>query len=374
MDGYRLERKIARGSFADVYLTSKDDNFFAMKKVSFDRVNDKIKERLIKEAEIMKNLDHPNIVKLYNVLWHSNSMDLILEYCNSGTLTAEIKKAAYINPDEREAVVKLYMKPIKNALGYLHQLGYTHRDLKPENILLHKVNGKTIVKVADFGFAREITEDLMATCCGSPIFMAPEIIDGKNYDDSIDLWSYGVILYEFLFGYQPVTARNVHELNMKLKTEEIKYPQNKFSIEANDLLRSLLVKDPKKRITWENFCKHLWFTDKSSSLAKNLYLSLLNEQPKSIIDDDLSASYRVATESLEGSTDNVNEGSTDNVHYIGTKSKPIPIPKNKRYDTVCSEHDDFLIINDSDLPSSPNTPMKPLDSFMYWLGYEKIKK
>ena len=149
------------------------------------------------------------------------------------------------------------MKQLASALEYLKNMNIVHRDLKPQNILLS--SDYRTLKITDFNFARELYEnDLAQTLCGSPLYMAPEIIEKQHYSIKSDLWSVGMILYEMVYGNNPYfDACNVIDLLQKIKERSIQY-SDRVSPECNNLLSSLLERDPEKRITWKDFFIHNW--------------------------------------------------------------------------------------------------------------------
>lgn len=299
---YRIEQtKLGSGSFATVYLGTdiQLNKKIAIKKISIKEQLDKLTEieksdrlqKMDREINIMKDLDHPNIVKLLDVVKTSNYWYIIMEYCDKGTLKDVIdtnKKLS--NHFKIEANTYYYLSQLRSALHYINHKGYIHRDIKPTNILLtesiydlatslendknlmfeeenKKNSGKIILKIADFGLARNFdSEDsLLKTTCGSPMYMAPELLTRNRYNMKADFWSYGIIMYELLFGERPFkvseTSRNPYEdLVMMTYTKNIDFHIDyKYTSECNDLLQRLLNKNKDSRINWEQFMAHQWF-------------------------------------------------------------------------------------------------------------------
>ncbi len=256
---------------------------------------------LTDEIELMQKLDHPNIVKYYDVVKTATHWYIIMEYCNSGTLTDVVtyhknmcrKQNLHFN---REANTYYYMKQLVDALNYIKSIGYIHRDIKPQNILLTKPNSsgfvkclnyyyteEIVLKLADFGLAKQNADnDLMNTICGSPLYMAPELLlDTKAYNSKIDLWSCGVVLYELMFGEHPNHAFSIGQIKENLKNKKINFQTHKnFSMQFFDLLKNLLEKDSGKRIDWDTFFNHQWFNYWKNIMDKNLEESLVH--PKRI--------------------------------------------------------------------------------------------
>lgn len=291
---YRIENvQLGKGGFSKVYLGTRieDDQRIAIKIVPLQHKNLKANDMINKlnfEIEVMKNLNHPNIIKFYDAVKTDKHWFIITEYCNYGTLDNVIKynekmsKSKSINFN-REENTYYYLNQLKDALIYLRNLGYIHRDIKPTNVLLNKLsdlnetgetgfnesnksyhlNNNLIVKLSDFGLAKEyqISENkLMETICGSPLYMAPELFINKKYDSQADLWSFGIIMYQMLFGVNPIIAESLPQLVQNLKSKKIDFNLNKnFTNECFDLLKRLLSRNPEERINWETFFNHNWF-------------------------------------------------------------------------------------------------------------------
>ena len=219
-----------------------------------------------REIEVMKTLNHPNILKLYDVIHdpNENVIYLILEYCKKGDFYKFLNKRAL-----KEKHAKRYMVQLANGLQHLINNNIIHRDLKPQNILL---SDNDEIKLTDFGFARYYEIDTMVdTLCGSPLYMAPEIMKHKRYTINADLWSVGVIMYEMLVGKVPYSASTHIELLNKIENKELVIPEF-LSNNCKDLLKKLLDKNPDKRITWDDFFSHVWFDDLIENSKENKLL------------------------------------------------------------------------------------------------------
>ena len=253
---YILTKIIGKGSFSNVYKAFHIERkeYYAMKVVSLKNLANKIIENIETEISIMINIKHDNIVRLYETIKTDKYICLIIDYCDGEDLNKYIKKNGRIS----EKQTKIFMTQIAAGLYYLHSLNLIHRDLKPHNILLSK-NGN--IKIADFGFVKDYTENSMFdTLCGSPIYMAPEILQHKKYDAKVDLWSIGIILYELLSAEPPFMASNHIQLLKTIETTKFKFPKNIIiSTDCINIIESLLVVDPKKRISFEKFFNHPFF-------------------------------------------------------------------------------------------------------------------
>ncbi|CAM9019149.1 unnamed protein product [Wickerhamomyces anomalus] len=203
-----------------------------------------------REIIIMKLLNHPNVLRLYDVWETSKSLYLILEYVEGGELfDLLVEKGPLL---EKEAI--RYFTQIILGASYCHALGICHRDLKPENLLLdHDLN----IKIADFGMAAlENNDRLLETSCGSPHYAAPEIVSGKHYHGfESDVWSCGVILFALLTGRLPFDDENIRNLLLKVQNGVFEMPQD-ISIEAQDLISKMLTVEPSKRIKTHEILNH----------------------------------------------------------------------------------------------------------------------
>lgn len=260
--------KIGRGSSGVVYLGYhyKTRDKVAIKRVDISNLNQKM-AKLWNEIQIMKGLNHPNVIKLYDVHLDIKNeyLYLVMEYCDGSDLSDFIND--YILDLSQ---THHYMKQIKDGLHYLRRKGVVHRDLKPHNMLLSQDK----IKIADFGLSIMNNQygHLMQTMCGSPLYMSPEIIEHQKYTAKSDLWSIGIIMYQLIYREHPYqNCRNFAELTQKVKNEEISYPdQPSLDALTQDLLRSLLTKNPHDRITWEDFFHHVWFRHSPPHQKSNL--------------------------------------------------------------------------------------------------------
>lgn len=250
---------IGFGTFSRVYKAKniKTGLEVALKRIDSGGLTDSLRARLDKEIYICKNLDHPNIVKLYEVIEDTENdyLYLVLEYCSGGDLKEFSKERSF-----KESYVKYYAIQLKDGLEYLRSKNILHRDLKPQNILL--TNNFKVLKLADFGFARETRNDSMIeTVLGSPLYMAPELIKRQTYTVKADLWSVGLIIYELIYGSHPFKgATSLFDLISRIENSKIVFHDSKqVSENAINLLQNLLKIDYHRRLDWEGFFNHMWF-------------------------------------------------------------------------------------------------------------------
>jgi serine/threonine-protein kinase ULK/ATG1 len=254
---YKILKKIGKGSFSNVFKAHKldDENaFYAIKIVSLKNLSNKIIENIKNEINIMLKINHENIIKLHETITSHKYIYLIMDYCDGGDLYKFIKKHGKLSEEES----KKYFLQISKGLHFLYSKNLIHRDLKPHNILITSNN---ILKICDFGFVKESNENMLYdTLCGSPIYMAPEILKYKKYDSKVDLWSMGIILFEMLTSKPPFIGINHIDLIRVIDSTELMIPNDiTISNVCFDLLKSLIVVNPENRISFENFFKHSFF-------------------------------------------------------------------------------------------------------------------
>ncbi|XP_040898975.1 serine/threonine-protein kinase ULK1a isoform X2 [Toxotes jaculatrix] len=225
-----------------------------------------------KEIKILKELKHENIVRLLDYQEMGGCVYLVMEYCNGGDLAEYLHSKGTLSED----TIRVFLQQIAQAMKVLQSKGILHRDLKPQNILLCHPEGRkstsinTCIKIADFGFARHLqTNTMAATLCGSPMYMAPEVIMSQNYDAKADLWSIGTILYQCLTGKAPFHASTPQELRLFYESNRTLLPSipKETSSNLKHLLLGLLQRNHKERISFDEFFHHP-FLETSSSTKK----------------------------------------------------------------------------------------------------------
>ena len=271
VDNYVLERKIGSGQFGEVFkgYNKVNGQDVAVKVVRRDLLKGKFVELLENEISVLKSCNNSNIIKLYDMKKTANNFYLILEFCNEGDLGVFLKQKKYLTEDESVE----YLIQIINAFRTLVKDNIMHRDFKLANILKH--NGT--LKIADFGFAKLLGEEgTAATILGSPLNMAPEVLDGAVYNNKADIWSVGTVFYELLFGRPPFLANNIIELKKNIKTKKLEIPKkaNNICPEVEDVLRKMLTVDPHKRISWEELFEHKINYFREENIKKDLEDSL----------------------------------------------------------------------------------------------------
>ncbi|KAJ9441003.1 RAC family serine/threonine-protein kinase-like protein [Diplonema papillatum] len=254
IDDFELISQLGRGSYGRVLRVQKKDTggFHALKIMRKDAIT-KPRE-VMSERAVLQLVDHPFVVKLINAFQTPSKLFLVLTYLPGGDLKHHLRQGTLF-PEEK---ARFYAAGILLALAHLHKCSIIYRDLKPENIVLDETGYPVLT---DMGLARELTWDPMAyTFCGTPLYVAPEVLKNKGYTKAVDWWSYGIILYEMLVGITPFAAKTAQAVFQLIMSKAPVIP-NVLSPNARDLLVLLLVKEPDRRLSEPELIKtHPFFT------------------------------------------------------------------------------------------------------------------
>jgi serine/threonine protein kinase len=212
-------------------------------------------EHIKAEKAILSMITHPFSVNLYATFQHEEYLYMVMEYVIGGELFSQLRKVGRFNNETS----RFYAAEIVLALQYLHQKNIVYRDMKPENLLIDR-NGH--IKITDFGFAKYV-EDRTWTLCGTPEYLAPEIIQSKGHGRAVDWWALGILIYEMLAGYPPFYDENPFGIYQKILAGRVEFPR-RFDPAAKSLVRGLLTADRTKRYGClkdgaEDIKKHKWF-------------------------------------------------------------------------------------------------------------------
>ncbi|CCU98761.1 unnamed protein product [Malassezia sympodialis ATCC 42132] len=245
---------------------------------------DKLTLGIEREIVIMKLIEHPNLLGLWDVYETSKELFLVMEYVAGGELFDFLVARGRLPADE----ARMYFRQIIFGVDYCHTFSICHRDLKPENLLLDGT--RTTVKIADFGMAAlQTTEKMLETSCGSPHYASPEIVSGRSYDGTAsDIWSCGIILFALLCGRLPFDDPNIQMLLGKVRSGKFAMP-NHLEPSVRDLISRMLQTDPQKRATMREICSHPWFTDNGRLSSENPVsreVSALSNEPVNLADID----------------------------------------------------------------------------------------
>jgi len=226
---------------------------------------------LKREIDIMKQVEHENILKLIEIYEDDENVYIVMELVDGSELFDRIVDKGYYSEKSTVHIIK----QILNAVKYLHEKGIAHRDLKPENLLCSGSGSRETVKIADFGLSKIFSdnEDLV-TSCGTPGYVAPEVLMCESYDKSVDMWGIGIITYILLAGYPPFYAENDTALFEKIMNAEYDFDDecwDDVSDLAKDFIQHLLVKDPQERFTAEQALQHAWITTTAPDKSLNIH-------------------------------------------------------------------------------------------------------
>lgn len=273
---YKFGKEIGKGGFSVVYKATEraTGKKFAIKRIQKDEEGVDI-ELLKREIYIMKKVDHPNILKLYEVFEDDDYFFLVLELVEGLELFDKIVDRGNYSEKDAANIVRQILEAVK----YLHDEGIVHRDLKPENLLSAGEGENEVVKVADFGFAKNFGEEKLVTSCGSPGYVAPEVLTEDSYTNAVDMWSVGVIIYILLSGYPPFYDESPPKIFKKITEAKYDFDDpvwDDISDLAKDLIRKLLVKDPTERLSAKKCLKHPWIT--GGAVDKDVKGSLIRLQ------------------------------------------------------------------------------------------------
>lgn len=264
------DKLLGTGSFSKVFPGKYKGNLVAVKIMSTKHLEDKIVKQLKRELQIIKILQknpHPNIATYYKIIYDKDKMIIVMELCSGGELSKQIKKHLDIE------TIKNYFSQILDGYKHLLELNIVHRDIKSANLLLSE--DKKTVKFIDFGLSKIFTVDLNKTVCGSPLYMAPELLlNHDRYNSKSDIWSLGVLLYEMVYGKTPFHhCKQIKVLKEMVRENSINYPKKQRDDEfaetvPDDLIRymkRLLELDPTQRIEWEQLAHSEWLSASSDS-------------------------------------------------------------------------------------------------------------
>lgn len=243
-DDFELLTVIGKGSFGKVMQVRKKDDgkIFAMKVLRKEAIIARKQVTHTKaEKSILQKIQHPFIVQLHYAFQTKDKLYMILDYVNGGELFFHLKKEGRFS-EER---VRYYAAEITSAIAHLHSVGIVYRDLKPENILL---DSEGHICITDFGLSKEVQPDeRTGTFCGTPEYLAPEVLKGQGHGMAVDWWSLGTLIYEMLIGLPPFYSQNINIMYQKILNGELRFPSY-VGADAQSLLEGLLTRDVDKRL------------------------------------------------------------------------------------------------------------------------------
>lgn len=283
-----LDEKIGRGAFSKVYRAKYKDTIVAAKVINIKKMDKRVVTQLNRELKIISILTeypHPNILKYYNVEKLPDYIIILMEICEGGDLKDVLEKGI------SERITRDLMKQLVRSYLHLLKFSIVHRDIKPTNILIS--NG--VLKLIDFGLSKVLATDLTQTICGSPLYMAPEILYKQDYDGNADIWSMGILLYEMTYGFTPFSrSKDLKSLKYNILKSTIPFPDKNMTGEivsnnCKQLMKSLLSISIKERIDWSTIDSHEWLKDEfiEYTIEANLPITDEKQQKKLRIIQDL---------------------------------------------------------------------------------------
>ncbi|KMZ69303.1 CBL-interacting protein kinase 14 [Zostera marina] len=267
---YKMRRTLGEGNFAKVKLA---ENTYTGQMVAIKIIDkmmvfrDELMEQVVTEISAMNVLDHPNIVRIHEVSASKTKIFIVMEYVSGGEVLRNLNYRDRFN----EQVSRKYFQQLIDAVDYCHERGIYHRDLKPENLL---IDYKGDLKVTDFGLSAFHKPDIfLTTACGSPQYIAPEVIAYKFYEGApVDIWACGVILYEFLAGKTPFEGNNLPSISRKIKLGKFEFPIW-FTESQRNLISKMLNPTYKQRIKMGDIFEDEWFkTDHYSMHSQGIQI------------------------------------------------------------------------------------------------------
>ncbi|KAL4449572.1 hypothetical protein ABPG74_007395 [Tetrahymena malaccensis] len=254
LSDFELGKPLGRGKFGQVHLArEKRSNFIvALKCISKEQLRrSKIEHQIRREIEIQSHLNHKNVLRMFGFFWDEQKIYLILEYAPQGELYQDLQKQ--INKRYPEQKAANYIKQMADALIYLHSKDIIHRDIKPENLL----NSFGTIKIADFGWSIHSPSNKRQTICGTLDYLSPEMVEGNTHNYTVDIWSLGVLCYEFCTGQPPFETKSYDQTYDRIKKVQFSFPDY-LSIEVRDLLSKILVYEKSQRLDLYNILNHPW--------------------------------------------------------------------------------------------------------------------
>jgi len=278
-DKYIMKDVLGTGAFSQVRLAESKDHtgkLYAIKVIDKKALKGK-EDSLENEIKVLRRLDHPNVVKLLEAYESKHSVYLVMQLVTGGELFDRIvEKGSYTEKDAADLI-----KQVLDAVAYMHREGVVHRDLKPENLLYQCQDEDSKIMISDFGLSKMEDSGIMATACGTPGYVAPEVLAQKPYGKSVDVWSIGVISYILLCGYPPFYDENDANLFAQILKGEFEFDSpywDDISDPAKEFIRQLMCVDVEKRLTCDESLKHAWITGAKGD--RNIHASVSEQLKK----------------------------------------------------------------------------------------------
>lgn len=270
-DYYQLVSVLGQGHFGKVLLARdiRSHERFAVKVIRKHKAQLKSKEKIRREVEIMRLVNHKNVLRMFDLFETSEKLYFVLEYMEGGPLHEVMNRGDHTYTEDRARVI---VRDVLEGLEYLHAKNIVHRDVKPDNILTSSKSWPFVSKLADFGLSNfmETGSDTLESKVGTPYFCAREVISTQTYGAKADLWSTGVMMYEMLSGTKPFEGNGTKAVLQKIMAARYAFPEQiwaRISEEAKDLMRRLICVDVEKRLSATEALQHPWIIGQGMQTA-----------------------------------------------------------------------------------------------------------
>ncbi|XP_029107621.1 calcium/calmodulin-dependent protein kinase type 1D [Scleropages formosus] len=277
---FEFKEVLGTGAFSEVVLAQEKatGRMFAVKCIPKKALKGK-ESSIENEIAVLRKIKHENIVALEDIYESPNHLYLIMQLVSGGELFDRIVEKGFYTEKDASTLIR----QVLDAVNYLHKMGIVHRDLKPENLLYFNPQDESKIMISDFGLSKmEGTGDVMSTACGTPGYVAPEVLAQKPYSKAVDCWSIGVIAYILLCGYPPFYDENDSKLFEQILKADYEFDApywDDISDSAKDFISCLMEKDPTKRFTCEQALRHPWIAG-DTALCKNIHESVSRQMRK----------------------------------------------------------------------------------------------
>ncbi|XP_077565642.1 calcium/calmodulin-dependent protein kinase type 1D [Stigmatopora nigra] len=271
---FDLKEVLGTGAFSEVVLAQEKltGRMFAVKCIPKKALKGK-ESSIENEIAVLRRIKHENIVALEDIYESPDHLYLIMQLVSGGELFDRIVEKGFYTEKDASALIR----QVLDAVNYLHNMGIVHRDLKPENLLYFNPQGGSKIMISDFGLSKmEGCGNVMSTACGTPGYVAPEVLAQKPYSKAVDCWSIGVIAYILLCGYPPFYDENDSKLFEQILRADYEFDTpywDDISDSAKDFISNLMEKDPTKRFTCDQALRHPWIAG-DTALCKNIHESV----------------------------------------------------------------------------------------------------
>ncbi|KRT80364.1 protein kinase [Oryctes borbonicus] len=294
-DKYVLKELLGTGAFSVVRLAEskeKSGQLYAVKIIDKKALKGK-EDSLENEIKVLRRLTHPNIVQLLETFEDKYKVYLVMELVTGGELFDRIvEKGSYTEKDASDLI-----RQVLEAVDYMHEQGVVHRDLKPENLLYYSPDEDSKIMISDFGLSKMEDSGIMATACGTPGYVAPEVLAQKPYGKAVDVWSIGVISYILLCGYPPFYDENDANLFAQILKGEFEFDSpywDEISDSAKDFIRQLMCVNVEKRYTCRQALAHPWISGNAAS-NKNIHGTVSEQLKKNFAKSRWKRAYHATT-------------------------------------------------------------------------------